>query len=248
MHGAQAFWRDKVQLEADEFKALADEVKGRAFAVSGIAKGDELNTVFQALQQAIDEGTSFAQFREDCEEIFARRGWHGKTPWRVANIFQTNIQTAYNVGRYDQLQAETDVLPYWMYDAINDGVTRPTHRDMDGRVYPANHPIWNSWYPPNGYGCRCSVSGLTQDQVQARGLNLATENPATGETELVNTGTGAVRATAQVTPDRGFDNNPGKDWWQNTEKIIRERLKNYPPELAKLVEAELGEFLEKKTP
>ena len=152
MQGAQEFWRGKVHLSPDEFKALADEVKGRAFAVSGIAKGDELNTVFQALQQAIDEGTSFAQFQEDCEEVFKRRGWHGKTPWRVDNIFRTNIQTAYNVGRYDQLQAEQDILPYWMYDAINDAVTRPAHGAMDNSVYPANHPIWRIWYPPNGHG------------------------------------------------------------------------------------------------
>jgi SPP1 gp7 family putative phage head morphogenesis protein len=152
MRGAQAFWRDKVELAPDAFKVLADEAKSRAFAVSGIAKGDELHTVFTALQKAIDDGTDFKQFQEDCEEVFARRGWTGKTPWRVAGIFQTNIQTAYNVGRYDQLQQEKDILPYWMYDAINDAVTRPSHREMDGRVYPANDPIWHTWYPPNGYG------------------------------------------------------------------------------------------------
>jgi len=248
MQGAQEFWRGKVKLSPAEFKALADEVKGRAFAISGIAKGDELATVFQALQQAIDKGISFAQFQQECEEVFARRGWNGKKPWRVANIFQTNIQTAYNVGRYDQLQTEKDILTYWMYDAINDAHVRKTHLAMDGRVYPANDPIWNSWYPPNGYGCRCSVSGLTQSQVQARGLDLASENPTTGEPELVNTGTGAVRAPAQVSPDAGFANNPGRDWWKQTAKIIRERLKSYPQELAQMVEADLGEVLEKKTP
>jgi SPP1 gp7 family putative phage head morphogenesis protein len=248
MRGAQAFWRDKVQVEPEVFKAIADEAKGRAFAVSGIAKGDELNTVFQALQRAIDNGTTFEDFQDECVETFARRGWNGKNPWRVANIFSTNIQTAYNVGRYDQLQQEKDILPYWMYDAINDGVVRPTHRDMDGRVYPVDHPIWNSWYPPNGYGCRCSVSGLTREQVTSRGLDVATENSATGETELVNTGTGAVREVSPVSPDVGFDSNPGKDWWQQTDKIIRERLKTYPPELASLVEAELGGLLDEKTP
>ena len=92
------------------------------------------------------------------------------------------------------------------------------------------------------------MSGLTQGQVKDRGLDLATENPATGETELVNTGTGAVRPAAQVTPDAGFANNPGKDWWKQTEKIIRERLKSYPPELARMVEDELGEVLQKKRP
>ncbi|MBM9605959.1 phage head morphogenesis protein [Desulfopila inferna] len=151
MRGAQAFWRDKVQMSASEYAALADEARQRAFAVSGIAKGDELNTVFAALQRAVDEGISFEQFKEDAADIFERRGWVGKRAWRVNNIFQTNIQTAYNVGRYEQLQQEKDVMPYWMYDAINDTGTRKTHLAMDGRVWPADHPVWNTWYPLNGY-------------------------------------------------------------------------------------------------
>lgn len=77
---------------------------------------------------------------------------------------------------------------------------------------------------------------------------MATENPQTGETELVNTGTGAVREVSPISPDVGFDSNPGKDWWRQTDKIVRERLKTYPPELARLVEAELGGLLDWKTP
>jgi SPP1 gp7 family putative phage head morphogenesis protein len=152
MRSAQAFWRDKVLLDAGEYKLLATEAKARAFAISTMTKGDELQTVFNALQRAIDDGVTFKDFQADSEEVMVKRGFDTAKPWRLANIFQTNIQTAYNVGRYEQLQSERDVFPYWMYDAINDVVTRKKHLDMDGRAYPVDDPIWNSWYPPNGYG------------------------------------------------------------------------------------------------
>lgn len=40
------FWQDKIQLGPAEFAKLSDEAKIRAFAVSGIAKGDQLATVY----------------------------------------------------------------------------------------------------------------------------------------------------------------------------------------------------------
>jgi SPP1 gp7 family putative phage head morphogenesis protein len=151
MEAAQIFWRDKVQVSPSEFRELENEAKLRAFAVSGIAKGDELSTVYLALQKAVDQGTSFEQFQKECAGIFERRGWTGKRAWRIDNIFRTNIQTAYNVGHYQQLMQDRDVLEYWQYSAINDRRVRPTHLAMDNRVWPANHPVWATWFPPNGY-------------------------------------------------------------------------------------------------
>ena len=98
MTEAQQFWADKVQLGPGEFAKLSAEAKVRAFAVSGIAKGDELTTVFEAIRRAIDQGTTLADFKKECGAIFERRGWTGKHTWRVDNIIRTNIQTAYNVG------------------------------------------------------------------------------------------------------------------------------------------------------
>jgi hypothetical protein len=92
------------------------------------------------------------------------------------------------------------------------------------------------------------VSGLTPGQIESRGLRVATVNPESGETELADVKTGAVRTVPTVSPDVGFATNPGKDWWQQTDKIIRERLTSYPPELAKVVKAELQELMDKKRP
>ncbi len=252
MWEAQQFWKDKVQMRPKDFKALADEAKVKAFAVSGIAKGDQLNTVFTALQRAIDQGTSFDQFKKECGDIFERRGWTGRRAWRVDNIFRTNIQTAYNVGRYRQLNEDVDVVPYWMYSAVNDSRTRPEHLAMNGRVWPANHPTWDTWYPPNGYRCRCSVIALTETQVGKRGLKIEDKDPTGRLIEPVSPVSGERMPAKQLLPDPGFERNPGKDYWGDLGTAMQERLATYPAQLATAVlkelsrQQELKELLKKK--
>jgi len=152
MAEAVKFWADKIQLGPKEFARLSSEAKVRAFAVSQIAKGEELDSVYKAIEKAIAQGTTLEQFKKDCAGIFERRGWTGKRAWRVDNIFRTNIQTAYAAGQYKQQWDERHILEIWMYSAVRDKLTRPTHYAMSGRCWPAEHPIWRTWYPPNGFG------------------------------------------------------------------------------------------------
>ena len=213
MQAAADFWRDKIKLGPAEFGKLSDEAKIQAFAISGIAKGDELSTVFNSLQAAIEQGISYGDFKKDCAEIFARRGWTGKREWRVQNIFRTNIQTAYNSGRYKQQKELADTFPYLQYNAVNDRRTRPTHAAMDGRIFPINHPFWDTWYPPNGYRCRCSTLSLTEGQIKRRNLTVETEDPTDSPVEIASPVTGAKMTTQQLLPDPGFAHHPGKVVW-----------------------------------
>jgi hypothetical protein len=67
----------------------------------------------------------------------ATHGWDfkGGRNWRTRVIYQTNLQTSYAAGRYQQL-TDPDMLkvrPYWRY-VHSDSVMRPgrsTRRGMD---------------------------------------------------------------------------------------------------------------------
>lgn len=246
MAEAQQFWRDKVAMGYGEFAKLSDEAKVKAIAVSGIAKGDELNTVVTALQKAIDQGTTLEAFKADCAEIFERRGWTGKRSWRIDNIFRTNIQTAYNVGQYKQLMEDRSVFPIWQYSAINDSRTRPTHLAMNGRAWPANHPMWDIWWPPNGYRCRCSVIGLTAKQAERRGIKVEGVDPTNTLVEPVDPLTGNTMPARQLLPDPGFNSNPGKVYWEGVGDIYTDRIERWvepikPVALKELVEGPVFE-------
>lgn len=212
------FFRDKVVLTPQEFKRLGDEARTRAFTVARIAKLDVLHDIFDELTRALEDGLTQEEWRRNTNEMLERRGWRGLTPFRADNIFRTNIQTAYQVGRYQQM-TDPDVIasrPYWQYDAVNDRNTRPTHRAMDGRVYPADHPFWDTWFPPNGYRCRCGVISLSESQVRRQGLKVQTEIP-----DMVEPPGQLARP---LIPDPGFAHNPAKARWEPD-------LSKYPPEL-----------------
>lgn len=98
--------------------------------------------------------------------------------------------------------------PYWQYDAVNDSHTRPSHLLMDGRVFPADSPVWDTWFPPNGFRCRCTVKTLSKRQVEARGLTVETKPPK------------------DIAPDPHFNTNPAKVPFEPD-------LKGYPEPLVK---------------
>lgn len=207
---ALSFWRDKIKLSPGEFSDLSREAKIKAFAVSGIAKGDELNTVFNAIEKSLKDGRPFSEFQSECAGIFERRGWTGQRAWRVDNIFRTNIQTAYNTGRYQQMRLTKDARPFWRYSAVNDKRTRPEHRAVHGKIFPADHPFWDTWYPPNGFRCRCSVNSVSQENLDVNGWKAGTKDPTGKLYEPTDPVTGVKMPARLLLPDYGWDFNPAK--------------------------------------
>ena len=67
------------------------------------------------------------------------------------------MQMAYGVGRRKAMEESAEDLPYWEYSAVGDDRTRPSHLALDGITFPANHPFWDTHYPPWEINCRCST-------------------------------------------------------------------------------------------
>lgn len=52
----------------------------------------------------------------------------------------------------------------WLqYSTVGDNNVRREHKILDKFTAPKNHPIWHKIYPPNGWGCRCTVIPGTQN-------------------------------------------------------------------------------------
>ncbi|GBC62495.1 phage head morphogenesis protein [Desulfonema ishimotonii] len=208
MKEAKRFWKDKMPTAAKNFDALADAAHTKAFMVSGLNRMDQVCGVYEAMYQAIDAGETLAEFRARIPKIIADQGWND---YRTDLIFRTNIQSAYMSGRYAQMAATAKTRPYWQYSAINDSRTRPAHAYMHGKVFPADSPIWDTWYPPNGYKCRCGVKSLSERQLGKRGLKVS-DDP-TGKTFVpTDPKTGLRLPARKLRPDPGWSQNVGKDW------------------------------------
>lgn len=64
------------------------------------------------------------------------------------------IACANAIRRWQIVSANPDEFDI-MYDAVNDGRTRPAHKALDGIVKPVGDAFWNRYAPPNDWGCRC---------------------------------------------------------------------------------------------
>ncbi len=212
---AIAFFRQKTRLPAEDWTSVWRDAHARAFSVAG-ATSDALTADFQkAIQKALSEGTTLAEFRRDFDAIVKRHGWeHTGTPgWRASIIYETNLATAYSAGRYAQ-QTDPAVLaafPYWVYRHSGAAHPRLMHLAWDGLTLRADDPFWEAHYPPNGWRCGCRVSVTSEDGLRRMGKTEPDAAPPTVTEPWVNPRTGETHQVP-VGVDPGFDYNPGAAW------------------------------------
>lgn len=130
-------------MSSDEYRKLEAAARKRAFTIAKITRMDILQDLLDELRKALETGQSLGDFQKGIKSRMKDKGWQGLTPYRVDNIFRTNIQTAYMAGRIKQMR-DPDVIdarPYWLYSAVRDGATRPSHLAMDGVVRRYDDPI-----------------------------------------------------------------------------------------------------------
>lgn len=208
MSEALAYWSSKTPLTREEISAVAEKAQARAFTVSGVARKDMLEAIHASLLQALAEGKSLQAWKKEAADVMSRAGITQR--WRLDTIFRTNVQSAYMAGRYEQMRRTAKSRPYWRYVAVADSRTRPEHLALNGLVYPADHPFWDTYYPPNGFRCRCTVQTLSARDVQSRGYDVATDLPDL--IEPIDPATGNRMPPVRPRPDPGFGTNVGRDW------------------------------------
>lgn len=222
---AVAYFESKgYQISWDWFDTF-QQANARAFTVAKAMTDDILEDLRGAVDDALRNGTTFQQFKQDLEPLLQRKGWWGRkevlnpqgdlesvqlgSVRRLKTIYRTNLQTGYMSGRRDGQLANTDNRPYWMYVAINDASTRPEHKAMHGRVFRWDDPIWQSLYPPNGWGCRCRIRALTERQVKSKGVTVESSDGKLGESlELVSKKTGELQPVTTFELYKNPDGSP----------------------------------------
>lgn len=254
---AIAYFKSKGFAFTWDWHEMWQEAHTRAFTVAKAMRMDVLQDIRGAVQKALDEGTTFAQFKKELTPLLQEKGWWGRkavddeggqtvqlgSPRRLQTIYQVNLQTAYMAGRYKEQMENVDDRPYWQYVAVLDAVTRPGHRRLHGKVFRADDPFWGSFYPPNGWRCRCRVRALSASEVKARGLDISEGkgqlqdeevlvSPQTGRKEKVTVYTDP-RTGLTVHPDAGWSYNPGRAWMPDLKKYDPYLVTQYEKEVKK---------------
>lgn len=235
---AIAYFRQKGYTIGWNWQDVAQELHAKSFTVAKAARLDVLESIRKELDKAISQGVTQAEFTRQLTPTLQKLGWWGKqvvvdsqgvaqsvqlgSPWRLRTIYQANVQSAYMAGRYKQQMENSDKRPYWMYVAIQDDNTRPDHALLNGRVFRADDPIWETLYPPNGWGCRCRVRTLSQKRLEQLGLTVqqsgnrlsmtrvdAGYDPRTGELYQMDVARYRI-GNQSMSPDPGWSQNVGR--------------------------------------
>lgn len=181
----QAYFRRKVNMPSARWDDLMHGEHAHGFMVAGVARTDVLDELRSAIQDALDNGEGFEDFRARFEDIVRRHGWIGgagnesdaRRVWRMRTIYQTNLRTSYMAGRWEELQK----FPFLRYQHNTVANPREEHQAWNGLVLATDNPWWDTHYPPNGWGCRCTVTGVGKGRMRVLGKDSPDPTPGPGE-------------------------------------------------------------------
>jgi SPP1 gp7 family putative phage head morphogenesis protein len=173
-----------------QFDKLSDALRARSFTVAYLEHDYQLEQTSKVLKKAITKGTSRGAVVTELREKFAKWGVTETSKHHLETVHSTNILGAYQHGRWAQMSTPKmrKRRPFWQYATAGDRRVRPSHQAMDARVFPADSPVWDTWYPPNGFRCRCTVFPLSKSE--AADMIVEDDEP-------------------KQVPDEGFATSPG---------------------------------------
>jgi hypothetical protein len=118
--------------------------------------------------------------------------------------------------------------PYLQYRTAGDARVRPQHRQWNGLIYPLSDSFWQTHYPPNGWGCRCTVRAYSDSELKDK--DMAVSAPFDMKTREVATPDGEIKDKVPVGIDPGWDHNVGQSWI-SPELALGQKLARLPREL-----------------
>jgi len=140
-------------------RSLRKQYDVQALRIMG-GVGDKIETkVRQTLARLVEEGANVRTGLKELNKSFDALGLTPKNSYTIENLFRTQSQIAYNAGRWQADQDEDIQEALWGYEysTVGDDRVRPQHVALDGMRLPKRDPAWKTFWPPNGYSCRCAV-------------------------------------------------------------------------------------------
>lgn len=216
-----------------------DMVRGehrKAFTIAGATKVQMLNDFHKSLIDIRKRGGTITDFRKQFDDIVEQYGWSykGKRGWRTKVIWESNFRTANAAGRYTQTMRRQAALKkrdpnatlYFEYRVLDHSLRRrPDHQNWHKIILPVDHSWWDTHYPPNGYGCACSIRVRTARYLKANNLEPTKSPPEIRRTERINTRSGEIYPATPEGIDVGWDHHHGKvTFFPNANNLVDDRL------------------------
>lgn len=185
------------QVEMSE--AMRKRLERSNYVFSGLKTFHELNEAFPSLLDENGNRKTFERFLNDVRKI--DETYNSNYLRAEFNFVQASAEMA---AKWERFMQDGDRY-YLQYRTAGDAKVRPAHAEMAGITLPASDPFWAEFYPPNGWGCRCSVVQVRKSKYPATDHE---EAMARGESALELDKKGMFRFNAGMEQKTMPDYNP----------------------------------------
>lgn len=131
--------------------AMRRRLQRSNYIFSGMKTFHELNEAFPSLIDENGNRKPFEQFLNDVQKI--DRTYNQNYLRAEYNFCQASADMA---AKWEEFQQDGDRYNL-QYRTAHDDRVRPEHAALDRVTLPITDPFWESYYPPNGWNCRCTV-------------------------------------------------------------------------------------------
>lgn len=226
----------------------------------------ELRTALRdAISKGIREGRTFDNFVADLQPELQRLGWWGprlvtdpsgmdpdklvdfSSRRRLETMFWANMRSARAAGQWQRIQRAKRGLPYLLYVRSAAAEPRAEHLGWVGIILPVDHEWWQTHFPPNGWGCKCSVRQISKREAdllltaerKEDGIWYVSEPPEDGPPrEFRNRRSGEI-SMVPAGIDPGWQTNPGLSRARTMIDNLSNKLETAAPEDAAGIVEEL---------
>lgn len=166
---ALQYFRAKVDMPGFDWRDVWRTEHASAFTVAKAMQADVLHSIRDALDAAIADGQTFADFSKQLTPVLQNLGWWGRkvmtdavtgkskavqlgSPRRLRTIYRANLRTARAAGQWQRAERTKKALPYLLYELGPSHEHRAQHVAWHGTLLPIDDPWWDAHMPPNGWG------------------------------------------------------------------------------------------------
>lgn len=147
-------------IEREVSPELTAALRDNAFIFSG---WKAVRTMEEAGLMIVDRDGGilpYEEFERAASDVFRKQGLNLRAEYQHAS------QVAQMAAHWADIERDGDRYDL-QYRTVGDNRVRPEHRDLDGVTLPPSDPFWQSYYPPNGWGCRCSAVQVRRGKYQS---------------------------------------------------------------------------------
>jgi len=167
--GAVEYLRRLPVMTQAQWERAVTEQQAQAFRIAGVNQQAALEGMRDLIATSLESGLTPTQFERAARELLRN---FQTSAGRLRVVWNTNVGQALANGREEALRDPqvAAIINWRLFDAMNDGSTRPNHLAGDNGVAPA------AWWettgaelrPLLGFNCRCVLIGVSQ----ARALKM----------------------------------------------------------------------------